>query len=365
MKSAFGTGRIRFSSFGKHLAHRECFYPEKKIIQKRKKDLLLSVELHLCLVMIRNAMILFGLMSFLSSCNLVALVGRKQDKKFERNGINLLVFEEKGYKRSVYSSINGKPKIMLLHGYGASGISQYYRTALELSNDYDVILPDLLYCGRSLGDSSAFSYTIPAQVKHIESIVEKLNIQEPILIIGNSYGGIVASYFAEKNPQFVSKLVVYDSPINCYTSAYADSLALQMGVPSVKELLSPTSVFENKKSLDIVFHNQPYIPKFLRRQMVKYGSMPVRENQIKLLDYLISKEEQMNKHHFNWKMPVYLAWGEFDKLIPMSTCEQIALRYQIPNERIHIFKNAAHAANVEFPQEFIEYVRTLMREITP
>ncbi len=312
--------------------------------------------------MIRLCMVLFGLMSFLSSCNIVAMVGRKQDKKFERNGIKLYTFEEKGYKRSAYYANNNKPKVMFLHGYGASGINQYYRTALELSKDYDVILPDLLYCGRSHGDSNEFSYTIPAQVKHIEILLEKLNIREPMLVVGNSYGGIVASYFAEKNPELVKTLVVYDSPINCYTSAYADSLARSMGVPSVKELLSPTNVFENKKSLDIVFHKQPYIPGFLRHQMVKYGSMVTRENQIKLLEYLISKEEQMNKHYFNWKIPVHLAWGEFDMLIPMSTCEQLAERYKISQERIHIFKNAAHAANVEFPKEFIGYVRGLMKD---
>jgi pimeloyl-ACP methyl ester carboxylesterase len=312
--------------------------------------------------MIRLTMALLFFSSLLSSCNIVSLVGRKQDKKFEKNGFRLHSFKEKGYKRSAYYIDNGKPKIMLLHGYGASGISQYYRTALNLSKDYDVILPDLLYCGRSHGDSSEFSYTIPAQVKHIEYLVEKLNIQEPILLVGNSYGGIVASYFAEKNPQRVSKLVVFVSPINCYSVSYADSLAKSMGVLSVKELLSPTNVYENRKSLDIVFHKQPYIPNFLRHQMVKYGSMVTRDNQVKLLDYLISKEEQMNKHYFKWQIPVHLAWGEFDQLIPMSTCEQLAERYAIPNTRIKIFKNAAHAANVEFPIEFSNYIRSLMKE---
>lgn len=317
---------------------------------------------HLCSFMKGSIMLYISMMTLFSSCNIVAMVGRKQDKKFERKGIHLHTFEEKGYKRSAYYANNGKPKVMFLHGYGASGISQYYRTALELSKDYDVILPDLLYCGRSLGDSSEFSYTIPAQVKHVEILLEKLAINEPMLVVGNSYGGIVASYFAEKNPNLVKNLVVYDSPINCYTSAYADKLAQEMGVPSVKELLSPTNVFENKKSLDIVFYKQPYIPRFLRKQMVKYGSMPVRHNQIKLLEYLISKEQQMNDYHFQWTKPVYLAWGEHDMLIPMSTCEQIAKKYLIPQERIHIFKDAAHAANVEHPKAFVEYIKGLMKE---
>ncbi|MBX7051371.1 MAG: alpha/beta hydrolase [Flavobacteriales bacterium] len=297
------------------------------------------------------------------SCNVLKVVDRKQEKRFSKEEMPLVQFRDGRVIRSVHVRNTGRPKIMLLHGYGASGIGQYYRTALDLNADYDLILPDLLYCGKSRGDESEESYTIAAQVEHLKIMLDSLNVHEPMLVIGNSYGGIVASYFAEKYPEWVNKLVIYDSPVNEYRLSYADSLAHRMEVPSVLELLSPTNIHENRKSLDIVFYDQPYIPRFLRRQMVKYGSVPARPSQLKLLEHLIQHETAYNEHFFQWKMPVYVCWGQYDELIPMQTCRAVMKRYQIPEHRLHVFPHTAHAANVEYPEAFIEYVRSLMNEM--
>ncbi len=303
---------------------------------------------------------LLCLLAFFASCNVVQMVDRKQRKKFDRKEITRHTFTRQGEKHYAHYTNNGKPKLMLLHGYGASGVGQYYRTALELRKEYDLILPDLLYCGYSHGDSTDFS--IDAQVEHVKLLLDSLHIHEKITVIGNSYGGVVASYFAEKYPQLVNKLVVYDSPINFYTSTYADSLSKALEVESIRNLLSPLDVRENRISLGLVFHKQPYIPKFLRHQMVKYGSIPSRPTQVKLLEHLMQNEQKLNSHIFNWQCPVYIMWGEYDVLIPIETCNKIIACYNIPSSRIYIFKNAAHAANVEYPHEFVDAVRKIMNE---
>lgn len=283
---------------------------------------------------------------------------RKQEKKFAREEIGLYSFKDKNGTHAVHYSNHNRPKLMMVHGYGASGIGQYFRSAIDLNESYDLILPDLLYCGKSSGNGVDFS--VEAQVQHLKTIFDTLHIDEPVVLIGNSYGGIISAYFAEQYPALVKRLVVYDSPINYYTSTYADSLAISLDVPSVKELLSPTTIYENRVSLDLIFRNQPYIPKFLRRQMIKYGSIPSRPSQLQLLDHLLINEHELNTHYFKWKMPVNVCWGEYDVLIPMNTCRSIMKRYQMKEQQLHIFPNAAHAANVEFPDEFVHYVKTLM-----
>jgi abhydrolase domain-containing protein 6 len=305
--------------------------------------------------------VLFLAMVFLlSACNLLKVVDRKQEKKFRREGMPLHVFYDGNIRRAIHFSDKDRKKVVLVHGYGASGIGQYYRSAIELNKHCDVILPDLLYCGKSTGDSVSFS--IEAQVEHLRLLLDSIQVNEPVYLIGNSYGGIVSAYFAEKYPRRVKRLVIYDSPVNDYTLAYADSLALAMEVPSLRELLAPTNIHENKKSLDIVFYDQPYIPRFLRRQMVKYGSVPARATQLKMLDHLVDNEQTYNDHEYEWKMPVHLCWGEHDKLIPMSTCKSIMQRYNIPASRLHVFPEAAHAVNVEHPDAFVDYVLRLIGE---
>ncbi|MFM9984931.1 MAG: alpha/beta fold hydrolase, partial [Flavobacteriales bacterium] len=270
-----------------------------------------------------------GALISLQSCNILKIVDHRQVAKFNKNGLQAYSFQDAdGTIRYAHYSQSNKPKIMLLHGYGASGIGQYYRTVLNLKDEFDFILPDLIYCGHSTGNGQ--QYSIDDQVEHLHKILDSLHCDENFVLMGNSYGGIVASYFAEKYPDRVKKLVIYDSPVNFYTLKYADSLAHSLGVESVRNLLSPLNVRENKIAFDLVFHDQPYVPRFLRRQMIKYGTLPVRDNQIKLLENLIQQEKAMNDHTFRWKMPVYLAWGEFDRLIPMSTCTQIAEKYDIP-----------------------------------
>jgi len=298
------------------------------------------------------------LLVFCTSCNFLKIIDRKQEKRFRKEEMPLQSFRTDKFIRSVHHSNEGRKKLVLLHGYGASGIGQYYRSAIALNKHCDVILPDLLYCGKSIGNG--VDYSIDAQVEHLRIMLDSIQVSEPVYLIGNSYGGIVAAYFAEKYPERVKKLVIYDSPVNDYKLSYADSLSRSIQVPSVFELLAPTTVFENKKSLDIVFYDQPFIPRFLRRQMVKYGSIPARPTQLKLLDHLVQNEMRYNDHFFDWKIPVHLCWGEFDKLIPMETCRAIMRRYDIPESRLHIFPNAGHAPNVEFPDAFVDYVLTIM-----
>lgn len=293
-----------------------------------------------------------------ASCNLLVIIDRKQEKRFEKCAIPLYTFRDQSAIRSVHASSAGKPLLMLVHGYGASGIGQYYKLAQDLVKDYDLILPDLLYCGKSRGLQN--QYSIDDQVEHLRILLDSLGIDRPFTLVGNSYGGIVSAGFAERYPDRVNKLVIYDSPVNAYSLAYADSLASSLGLPSVKEILSPVTIHQTRISLDMIFYDQPYIPRFLRMQMVKYGTRPSRVFQLPMIDHLIANEAAYNNHHYSWKMPVYLCWGDSDLLIPMSTCKAIQARYQIPDERLHVFPRAAHAANVEYPEEFAEYIRGVM-----
>jgi pimeloyl-ACP methyl ester carboxylesterase len=291
----------------------------------------------------------------LGSCKILGSAEQIMINKFAKREIIGKRFVSPDAGRQVYYKFHGKPKLVLVHGFGASGIGQYYKSALQLQEDYDLILPDLLYCGRSMGDSVEFS--IDGQVEHLKAILDSLGVDQPVYLVGNSYGGVVSAYFAEAYPEFVDKLVIYDSPVNCYSLKYADSLAVSLGIPNIDNVLSPTTVYENKKSFDLIFYDQPWIPRFIRKNLVKHGSVPMRGYQIPLLTHLKENESDYNAHVFDFRMPVYLVWGDSDRLIPLSTMRCIQERYRIPDARVTIIPKAAHAFNVEYPDQFVEYIR--------
>jgi pimeloyl-ACP methyl ester carboxylesterase len=307
---------------------------------------------------LRNWMLLAMAVSTLSACKILGSAEQFMINKFAKKGIEGKRFVSADAGRQVYYKFHGKPKLVLVHGFGASGIGQFYKSALQLQEDYDVILPDLLYCGRSMGDSVEFS--IDGQVEHLKAILDSLGVDEPINLVGNSYGGIVSAYFAEYYPEMVNKLVIYDSPINCYSLSYADSLAKSLGVPNIDNILSPTTVYENKQSFDLIFYDQPWIPRPIRKNLVKHGSVPMRGYQIPLLNHLKENETAYNEHFFDFRMPVYLVWGDSDRLIPMSTMRCIQERYQIIDERVTIIPQAAHAFNVEYPDVFVDYIHQIV-----
>lgn len=296
----------------------------------------------------------------LESCKILGSAEKIMINKFAKKGIVGQRFVSSDAGRQVYYKFHGKPKLVLVHGFGASGIGQYYKSSLKLQEDFDLILPDLLYCGRSMGDSVEFS--IDGQVEHLKAILDSLKVDEPVYLVGNSYGGLVSAYFAEYYPEMVSKLIIYDSPVNCYSLSYADSLAQSLGVPNIDNLLSPTTVHENRQSFDLIFYDQPWIPRFIRKNLVKHGSVPMRGYQIPLLNHLKENEADYNSHLFDFRMPVYLVWGDSDRLIPLSTMRCIQERYNIPDERVTIIPKAAHAFNVEYPDQFVEYIqKTLLQ----
>jgi pimeloyl-ACP methyl ester carboxylesterase len=303
-------------------------------------------------------LVLVAVMLFLSSCDLMKMVDRKQQRGFERMEIHAHSFKDANGVHFVHQRCKGKETVLFIPGYGSSGTGQYYRTAALLKDDYDLILPDLLSFGGS--KYTGTDHSIDAQVEHVKMLLDSLKIDKPFTIIGNSYGGIVGTYFAEKYPALVKKLVIYDSPVLHYSLGYADSLAKSRGVDDVTYLLAPTTVDEAKKSLDLIFYKRPYIPRIALRQMVKKGIGPNRELQVKFVDHLREHQDTYLSHQFNLKMPVYIIWGDSDILIPLSTAYGIKQALNVPDDHFILMPKCAHAANVEYPEDFAKLVRTLM-----
>jgi pimeloyl-ACP methyl ester carboxylesterase len=94
--------------------------------------------------------------------------------------------------------------------------------------------------------------------------------------------------------------------------------------------------------------------------MVKKGIGPNRELQVKFVDHLRENQASYLAHKFDLKMPVYIIWGDSDILIPLSTAYGIKRSLNVPDDRFIIMPKSAHAANVEYPEDFAKLVRTLM-----
>jgi len=256
------------------------------------------------------------------------------------------------------SKISGRPVIFLLHGFGVDGINQYYRTAVLLSRDFDVVVPDLFFFGYS--STSDTSYSLDMQVRMIEKIVHSLKIDSHLIFVGNSYGGMVSTLYSRQNKEKVDMLFIYDSPLMFYTIAQADSISKAFGIEGVDKLLCPVTPEELRKSLSFVFYRPPYVPKFILTQMINFPNLNPREKQLKLL-FNMDNEAKRYNHFEKEQLPdIRILWGANDVFIPPSVAYALKEYWHLPDEHLYLFPKSSHVANFEHPRKFSKVVKSMI-----
>ena len=100
----------------------------------------------------------------LASCNLAKWNQKHLTKKFERHDVSEAVFEANGHSIHYFEGGNIKGDvIVLIHGFGGDAQVTWNKTIVDLSKDYRVIAPDLLWFGESVSNHPANIY---AQMFH-------------------------------------------------------------------------------------------------------------------------------------------------------------------------------------------------------
>lgn len=140
------------------------------------------------------------------------------------------------YGQSIYTktfgNINDKP-IIFLHGgpgYNCAGFEA--TTAQQLADKgFFVIVYDRRGEGRSIDPNAKF--TFKETFDDINDIYQKYNLTKPTLI-GHSFGGVVATLFAETYPKKVQSIILVGAPVSLQST--------------FKNILSKTkSIYQAKK----------------------------------------------------------------------------------------------------------------------
>ena len=305
-------------------------------------------------------MLVLLLLATLPSCNLARMHARKCDNRLERKDYSASTFSSNG-PHFTWHRDTGKQKLLLLHGYTGTGALQWSKTAALLREDYDCILPDLLSHGRSAKwDTTHSGRSIDDQVAHVILLLDSLGVKEPIAVVGNSYGGGVAARLAELHPERIKKLVIYDGLVSDYTQALADSIARAHGAPGMLAVMRTPEAKDLRFGIRLSLYKDPPIPGFILKQIYREFAEPYRPAQITLIKDLMAHEDAFATKRYDWRMPVYLIWGERDELIPNATGRAVMRRNAIPEDHWVTIPKTGHVANVERPKEFVRVLRAIL-----
>ncbi|KAL1369701.1 hypothetical protein AAHE18_01G006800 [Arachis hypogaea] len=244
--------------------------------------------------------------------NLVAAQKPLMNALMKMAGITPYTVEiESGTVMSFWVPSDTKPTVVLVHGFAAEGIVTWQFQIGALTKKYSVYVPDLLFFGGSKTNKTERSPTFQAQC--LAAALRKLGV-EKCVVVGFSYGGMVAFKMAEMYPEIVQALVISGS-ILAMTDSISVTTLQELGFSSSSELLLPTSVKGLKALLSVAAHKKLWFPDRLHRDFLER---------------------------------IHLLWGEKDQIFKLELAQN--MKEQLGEKStLEGIKKAGHLVHLERP----------------
>ena len=151
--------------------------------------------------------------------------------KIRIDNVNLFFDTEGPSLRANGSAMREVPTVILLHGGPGADHSIYKPDFSALTDVVQVIYLDHRGNGRSeRGDKSL--YTIKQYVEDLESLRKYLGL-EKVVVMGQSFGGIMSQAYAIKYPEHVAAAILIATAPSCETMANASQQLAERGTPEM------------------------------------------------------------------------------------------------------------------------------------
>ncbi|KAI4356934.1 hypothetical protein L6164_000915 [Bauhinia variegata] len=250
-----------------------------------------------------------------------------------------------------------KPVVVLVHGFAGDGIVTWQFQIGALTKKYSVYVPDLLFFGGSITDKPDRSPTFQAEC--LATGLRKLGV-ERCVVIGFSYGGMVAFKMAELYPELVQAMVISGSVL-----AMTDSISVtalnELGFSSSSELLLPTSVKGLKALLSVAAYKKLWFPDRLHKDYLEV-MFTNRDERRELLEALVISRKDLTIPSFPQR--VHLLWGENDQIFKLELAQN--MRGQLgENATFEGIKKAGHLVHLERPCVYNRCLKQFLSSLLP
>ena len=243
------------------------------------------------------------------------------------------------------------PTVVLLHGGPGFDHSNFKPDFSRLAEIAQVVYLDHRGNGRSdRGDPS--KWNLPQWGDDVRSFCDALEIERPI-VMGVSFGGMVAQAYATRHPEHPGKLVLSSTTAQSRPDRTLEMFE-RLGGAEARE--AARQFFDNpgmetmpgyqKKCLPL-YNRTPSPPEFIQRSVMN----------LELMAGFFKNES----HTFNFlpelgriKCPTLIAAGELDPITPVADSKDIAAAMAPGVSRLEVFENAGHGAHRDQPDRFFK-----------
>lgn len=248
---------------------------------------------------------------------------------------------------------NGRP-LLLIHGGLGDARSHWEPVMQQLGQHYRVLAPDLPGFGKSAPlDSMQFT----ALVDWMRDFLEVIGVPQAV-VVGNSFGALVARLFASTYPQYAPAVVMMNGGMLVEVSPALRVLARVPGVGTLLFNMVSKAAF-SRKSLDGMIHNKAVLTEGFIAQVQAAAPGFVRQMRA-LAAYPLPDTH-------NPPVPTLLLWGAEDTLATIKDAERI--KGDIPDATLVPVAGCGHMPQLEEPEIFIwqlnQFVEKLTRPAAP
>lgn len=270
--------------------------------------------------------------------------------------INSKYMEVNGINTHYHEQGSGKDKMILIHGSGP-GVSAFANWRLVIprfSESFQVFAPDIV----GFGDTDKVEkdqYTLDLWVNHLIGFIESVS-DEPVYLIGNSFGGAMALHVAQRRPDLIKKLVLMGTVGIQHKISYGlDRVwGYEPSLQSMRELIDLFS-FDEELAKDEELIRLRYEASIESETKDAFATMFFESRQERL-DELSLSEEQIKQI----KIPTLLIHGVDDQVIPIEDTSYRLIKL-LPHSELHAFSECGHWTQIEKTEPFVDVVRFFLK----
>ena len=252
------------------------------------------------------------------------------------------------------------PLVVLIHGFSVPSYVWEPTTAYLNKNGYRTLRYDLY--GRGYSDRPDLVYDITLFEDQLAGLIDRLQLNGPVSVVGLSMGGPVADRYANKYPDQVAGVILISPEVTQSTSRDI----FPMNIPGVGEYLMSAVmepyILPNLQAGDFTHpENFPSWEAKYRVQMQFKGTGRALLSTIRELVKLNPEVEYQALQRTD--LPVMLIWGNTDQTIGPDQID--VLQQILPEIEIRIMEDGGHLVHYERSDEvnpeLIDYLDRISR----
>ena len=266
-----------------------------------------------------------------------------------------------------YQTMGKGEPIIILHG-GPGMDQSYLLPQMEiLKQDHQLIFFDQRTCGKSSFKMDSSLISMAQFVEDIEAVRQHFQL-EKIHLMGHSWGGLLAMWYAKTHPDRLKSLLLVNSigANKTYTQQAQENLQGKFTPEERLQLqaLVQSQAFQAQEdSAMLAIFRMSFAPTFYNRDLLQELNLSLPDHRMERqakLRYLMDDLADYDLHEElkQIDVPTLIIHGDYDAT-PVDAMMDIA--EVMPNARLEVVKENGHFVFIEQPERFRELITDFIR----